>query len=620
MSKQLVRSLGFTNSIQRLVWSGGTDVPVTAYLWGGGGAGGGNDRLAGGSGTGGGFTEVRFTVSDGDVIDVAVGGGGGAGATTPSIGGSPGGSAGASYAANTGFDTRSAVAAPPVFPYSNSAYVGFLNQYGVWANPGGNGRDFDRSYAINFPVTGTYTFTASCDNFGTVFLDDVAILDIGGYRATYATTITVPAGTRTVRLVGVNTGGPGSIALTINGGIAYSGGRGGRAGFSGWSGGGGGGGGATVLLKNDAIIAVAGGGGGGGGGGNASGGQSSPGTAGFIGSNAGQSGADKSGDGGGSGGGGGGINGGGGGAGTSGDVGGFAGFYGSSNDENPVGRTPGGATNAFYPGSAALGGVATSSGTAGAAVFLFEIPGTYVNDGTSFVPVNDTFVRVNNQWRRARSTFIRDNDVWRPVNGSFVPTFVNIPGNFGLVSIPPPSETGGGSGGKIICQKLSEMGYFDSEMNRADQLFGVQLKHSDPDAYNGYIRWAKPVVTLLDGGGSETLRKFVLFWEKDSQKRKQIQSSIVAYYLDRLARPWAEEMAYRMNAEGYSKSNTAGRFIMNVGLPMCRYIGRWGKDNQWPMWAKTLGIWGTVTVMLVAITVISTADKVISKIRKLIGK
>jgi hypothetical protein len=246
--------------------------------------------------------------------------------------------------------------------------------------------------------------------------------------------------------------------------------------------------------------------------------------------------------------------------------------------------------------------------------------------------------------------------VWRPVVGSFSPEFVSVSSNFGILSTSQQVDSirysfspsigdsffdfgtgggdgggggwdsgfdsggGGGGGGKIICQKLSEMGYFDKEMNRADQLFGKQLQQHDPDAYAGYVRWARPVVVLLEGGGSETLRKWVLFWEKDSQKRKDIQSSIVAYYLDKLARPWAEEMAYRMKADGHTSSNTAGRFIMNIGLPMCRTIGHWGKDNQWPMWAKTLGIWGTVTVLLVAITAISVTDKLIKKLRKLIGK
>jgi hypothetical protein len=407
-----------------------------------------------------------------------------------------------------------------------------------------------------------------------------------------------------------------------------------------------------VIFKNGTALAVASGGGGGGGGGNVGTrtGDSAPGGAGQAaeGIFAGQNGQNDPDDGGGGGGGGGGLAGGNGGLVRDSDQGGLAGVGGlsSSPASNPSGRIPGGRNNEFYPGSAGTGGTTATSGSAGAAVLLFDIPGLFVHTETSFEPVNDSWVKINNNWVPVEAVYVKDNGSWQPLVGSFSPLFTVIGDNFGQAPRPiesayvpdysPPvfdtsdsggwdggltsDASGGGGGGKIICQKLSEMGYFDTEMNRADQLFGVQLQQGDPDAYAGYVRWARPVVVLLEGGGSETLRKLVLFWEKDSQKRKDIQSSIVAYYLDKLARPWAEEMAYRMQAPGHTQSNTAGRFIMNVGLPMCRVIGRWGKDNQWPMWAKTLSIWGTVTVLLVTIATISTVDKLLGKLRKLIGK
>ena len=68
------RSLGFTNSLQRLVWqsNSGSNLEIVAHLWGGGGGGGGSDRGTGGSGSGGGYSPVSFTVSNGDVIDIAI--------------------------------------------------------------------------------------------------------------------------------------------------------------------------------------------------------------------------------------------------------------------------------------------------------------------------------------------------------------------------------------------------------------------------------------------------------------------------------------------------------------------------------------------------------------------
>jgi hypothetical protein len=180
---------------------------------------------------------------------------------------------------------------------------------------------------------------------------------------------------------------------------------------------------------------------------------------------------------------------------------------------------------------------------------------------------------------------------------------------------PPPSPPSGRGGGcKVICQKLAELGYFDSAMNKADQAFGVLLRDNDPDAYNGYLRWAGPVVDLLEGGGSATFRKIVFPWIRDEKARQDLQIRIVAYYLDGIARPWAEEMAYRMNAEGYTKSNPAGKFIMDVGLPMCRLISKFNTGRRMPMWAKTALIWGTTTLLLGIVTSISATDKVIRKI------
>ena len=154
-------------------------------------------------------------------------------------------------------------------------------------------------------------------------------------------------------------------------------------------------------------------------------------------------------------------------------------------------------------------------------------------------------------------------------------------------------------------------------MNDADQEFGRLLRDNDPDAYNGYIRWAGPVVDLLEGGGSSTFRKIVFPWIRDEQQRKDLQIKIVAYYLDGIARPWAEEMAYRMKAEGYNKPNPAGKFIMDIGLPMCRLVAKFNRGRTMPMWAKTALIWGTTTVLLGIVTAISTTDKVIKKVRNI---
>jgi len=218
--------------------------------------------------------------------------------------------------------------------------------------------------------------------------------------------------------------------------VAYWGGGGGSAGPSGSSGGGGGGGGSSVLLKNNSVIAVAGGGGGGGGGGNVGValGQNAPGTGGQLSVSAGGNGVNKSGDGGGGGGGGGGQFGGVGGSVPSGDQGGFAGSFGTGLGDivaNATNRAPANVNNEYYFGSAGLGGSSGGAGTAGYAVFVFGITGTYVHDGIEFKPVGQIYVKQNNVWQSVRRTWIKQNDIWVPTDGSFAPAFAPIAGNYG---------------------------------------------------------------------------------------------------------------------------------------------------------------------------------------------
>lgn len=617
----VVRPVGYTGSTQQLTWALGNNVPVTAYLWGGGGGGGGRDSSLGGAGGGGGYAQVNFVINEGDVLEVGVGGKGGAGGS--SAGGAPGGSAGESYTASMNFNTRDAVSSPPVYPQFNSAYCTFLNTYGVWENPT-TLRTFDRTYTVNFPTTQVYQFTCAADNAAQFFIDGVERFYTDSYTSPFYLSLEITAGNHTIRILGTNTGGPGAVALTIDTGLSFGGGRGGNAGGSGSSGGGGGGGGATVVILNGTPLGAAGGGGGGGGGGNqgAATGQSAPGDRGqaAVGTYAGQNGSNKPGDGGGAGGGGGGWGGGEGGTTPGGDTGGYAGSFGLSTGNataDPVGRTPGGTSNPYWRG-AGQGGTERGDGVTGYAVFEFDVSGIFVHVDGVFNPVNEVYVKANGIWNQVKAAFIKQSGQWEPILGSTTPAFENVPNKFGTNPREAiPGQGGGGGGCKIICQKLAEMGFFDSVINDADQQFGILLRDQDPDAYNGYLRWAGPVVELLEGKGSVTFRKIVFFWGRNEEHRQQIQSSIVAHYLDVIARPWAEEMAYRMNAQGYNKSNPAGRFIMNIGLPLCRSIGRFGKHTELPMWLKTALIWGITTVLLVAVSAISGTDKLFSKIRRL---
>jgi hypothetical protein len=461
MPQNIVRALGYTGARQVFTWPSNASFnnKITAHIWGGGGGGGGNDaQNVGGAGGGGSYSRIEFSCVPGDVIEVSVGSAGGGGAS--SRGGAPGGGPGLSLitggaifnSVNTGFDRQ-----------SNGAYCTFLNNYGVWNETtwfrrwwwgwyyddynyfwGWNSWDavFDQSFTISVPETGPFTFEGSVDNYGYVYIDGNLVLTIPGFDRSYTATTTLTAGFHTVRMLGYNTGGPAAFALTINGGLAFSGGEGGTAGGAGSSGGGGGGGGATVVRKNSVVIGVAGGGGGGGGAGIQSGTEpgNAPGPNGqaTIGINNGSDGGDRGGDGGGGGGGGGGWAGGNGGQQAPYDTWGYAGFFGGNLGNlsiNPNGRTPGGSNNLYWTGGVGFGGGnGGGAGNPGYAVLEFEINGTFFNSEGTFYPVKETWVKDRDQWKVTRGVFMKINGEWKPVDGTLAPNFVQVAGAYGYSS------------------------------------------------------------------------------------------------------------------------------------------------------------------------------------------
>ena len=124
----------------------------------------------------------------------------------------------------------------------------------------------------------------------------------------------------------------------------------------------------------------------------------------------------------------------------------------------------------------------------------------------------------------------------------------------------------GGSDCKIICAKLNKLGYFENDINTADQRFGVMLKRRYPMTYKGYVYWAQTVVDWMEGKGPN----LGFFWP-DQTNRAEIQKNFVIKYANKMARPWAEEMACMMKVR--EESNLAGKIMMGIGLPICALIG-----------------------------------------------
>lgn len=179
----------------------------------------------------------------------------------------------------------------------------------------------------------------------------------------------------------------------------------------------------------------------------------------------------------------------------------------------------------------------------------------------------------------------------------------------------PPSGSDGGGGGdcKIICAKLNELGFFEDDINAADQAFGRYLRDRHPDIFNGYLAWAHTVVDWMEGKGPRCIP-----W-LDQKTHEQVAKHLSVKYLNKLARPWAEEMAYMMGAR--KESNLAGKIIMAVGLPLCWTIGKLGfKPVEESSLLRGYTVWGICTILLVTSLVAQGIDKAWKTVTRLFKK
>ena len=394
-----------------------------------------------------------------------------------------------------------------------------------------------------------------------------------------------------------------TLALGIGGGAAgknngkgltgYSGGIGGTQGPNGSSGAGGGGGGATVIKLAGTDVAIAAGGGGGGGDGLNSVGTvginsndptlASPGTLG-------ENGADHSGDGAGAGAGGGGADGGRSGNGPGGDDGATGGYAGSNlipgggTQNNGSGTTPGGTGSAYYDSGIAVGGSGGAlAGGNGKAVLIFNISvEAKVKVANSWKTITAMKFKKSGAWKDITAAYVKINGVWKAIFNTGV-NFISTSAGFGDATgnassgTPGSGGVGGGGGGgcSIICTKLHELGYLSDEIYQADEQFGHWLRQTDPNAYYGYLKWARVVVDWMSNKGPQCM-----FWIQDKQLRNIKQKEMAVRWAKRIATPWAQHMAYKMGV--LKKDNRAGRYIMTIGIAVSRIIGKFVKHTNQP--------------------------------------
>ena len=469
MSNIVVKTFDYTGGRQTFTMPVGYHPEVEVHMWGAGGGGGGSDGNGpGGQGGGGWYYTNTITLAAGDTVDVCVGGGGIQGGSGTSSGSGRGGygrhsfvpsgyagyGAGRSFAGGSGGNAgpsgwsggggggggasvliinnsthyvaaggggggggswnragANAVNYNSPSAYSNfatstnGAYVAWLNTYGIW-NADIYSATFDQTFTINCPVTGTYTFVSSCDNSGTIYLDGSSILSVPGYGATYTYSATVAAGVHTVRIYGSNSGGPGSIGLTVQGpmGIIF----------------------ATNALPyltqgTNGVSCVGDGAGGGGGGGGLTGGAG------------GDQGFDNS----------------------SGGSGGYTGTS-SSGGQQPPGNTPAGATSSYYASPVGLGTYGDGNGGRIVLVLTASSFGGVKVSGT-WKGLDSTYVKVGGAWKRLQAGWTKVNGEWRLLKGFGAPTITPAfestyfggayPAVVPATSVSSPPDSGGQGGG-----------------------------------------------------------------------------------------------------------------------------------------------------------------------------
>ena len=103
-----------------------------------------------------------------------------------------------------------------------------------------------------------------------------------------------------------------------------------------------------------------------------------------------------------------------------------------------------------------------------------------------------------------------------------------------------------GDGGKIVCTELSRRGYLTQKVLAKDS--ECRIRYIPMDVYAGYLTLFSPVVWLM--------RKSFLFTQ--------------------IVRPFGIACAYEMasRVDGEIKGNRLGKFLLKIGIPLCRLIGQ----------------------------------------------
>jgi hypothetical protein len=167
--------------------------------------------------------------------------------------------------------------------------------------------------------------------------------------------------------------------------------------------------------------------------------------------------------------------------------------------------------------------------------------------------------------------------------------------------VPASGGGGGGSGSKIICSEMAKQGFFEQDINDADQKFGRRLQRKHPIIYRGYVYWARTIVEWLRGRGPS-----LYLWKMNDNN--ELQRNIALHMTEVVARPWAEEMARIERVR--DESPLTGKLIFWIGVIICAIVGITNPDLSKP--DSRLKGYTIITIMTIFYVLISLINFVTS--------
>ena len=122
------------------------------------------------------------------------------------------------------------------------------------------------------------------------------------------------------------------------------------------------------------------------------------------------------------------------------------------------------------------------------------------------------------------------------------------------------ATNGSNNSDTVLCSLLHRRGYLSDDVWKHDAAFGSWVQNNEPEVLDGYHAWAIPMVDWIEEG---SLLSKVWFY---------------AWVLP-FTSCWAKHIAHKMDPDNH-KDNLIGRFMLTIGVPTCRFIGKIMNDKK----------------------------------------